>query len=61
MRFCDRCQLVKPDRAHHCSVCGVCVLKFDHHCPWINNCVNFSNYKFFVSDDDFVFSLNLAY
>lgn len=47
-RFCDRCQVIKPDRTHHCSVCGVCVLKFDHHCPWINNCVNFNNYKFFV-------------
>lgn len=26
-RFCDRCQVIKPDRTHHCSVCGVCVLK----------------------------------
>lgn len=39
---------MKPDRAHHCSVCGQCVLKMDHHCPWVNNCVNFTNYKYFV-------------
>lgn len=48
VRFCEKCRVVKPDRAHHCSVCGVCVLKMDHHCPWINNCVSFTNYKFFV-------------
>jgi palmitoyltransferase len=48
VRFCDKCQHVKPDRAHHCSVCGLCVLKMDHHCPWVNNCVNFTNYKFFI-------------
>jgi len=48
VRYCDRCSLIKPDRAHHCSMCGSCVLKMDHHCPWVNNCVAFFNYKFFV-------------
>uniref|UniRef100_A0A8C9U7G3 Palmitoyltransferase n=1 Tax=Scleropages formosus TaxID=113540 RepID=A0A8C9U7G3_SCLFO len=48
IRFCDRCHLVKPDRCHHCSVCNKCILKMDHHCPWVNNCVGFSNYKFFL-------------
>lgn len=48
IRYCDKCKAIKPDRSHHCSVCGVCVLKMDHHCPWVNNCVAFYNYKFFM-------------
>jgi len=48
VRYCEKCAKIKPDRAHHCSVCGHCVLKMDHHCPWVNNCVAFFNYKFFI-------------
>ncbi|XP_047736465.1 palmitoyltransferase ZDHHC20-B isoform X1 [Hyalella azteca] len=48
IRYCEKCCHIKPDRCHHCSVCGECVLKMDHHCPWVNNCVSFTNYKFFV-------------
>jgi len=47
IRRCNKCRLIKPDRAHHCSVCNKCVLKMDHHCPFINNCIGFFNYKYF--------------
>ncbi|KAJ1880926.1 palmitoyltransferase for Vac8p [Coemansia sp. S17] len=47
-RFCLKCNGPKPDRTHHCSVCGSCVLKMDHHCPWLNNCVGFRTQKAFV-------------
>uniref|UniRef100_A0A6I8RKB7 Palmitoyltransferase n=1 Tax=Xenopus tropicalis TaxID=8364 RepID=A0A6I8RKB7_XENTR len=48
IRLCEKCLLIKPDRCHHCHVCNTCVLKYDHHCPWLNNCVGFSNYKTFL-------------
>ncbi|XP_050529166.1 palmitoyltransferase ZDHHC15-like [Daktulosphaira vitifoliae] len=48
VRFCVKCRVIKPDRSHHCSLCGKCVIKMDHHCPWVINCVSYSNYKFFV-------------
>lgn len=39
----------KPPRTHHCSSCGVCRLEFDHHCPWIGNCVTLSRQKAFLA------------
>jgi len=46
-RFCKWCDHYKPDRAHHCRVCRSCILRMDHHCPWIANCVGFANHKYF--------------
>ncbi|KAI2789535.1 Palmitoyltransferase pfa3 [Penicillium oxalicum] len=47
-RYCKKCQCPKPDRAHHCSTCKRCVLKMDHHCPWLATCVGLYNYKAFL-------------
>ncbi|XP_019189303.1 PREDICTED: probable protein S-acyltransferase 14 [Ipomoea nil] len=48
IRFCRKCNQMKPPRCHHCSVCGRCVLKMDHHCVWVVNCVGALNYKYFL-------------
>ncbi|KAL1543424.1 putative protein S-acyltransferase 14 [Salvia divinorum] len=48
IRFCRKCNQLKPPRCHHCSVCGRCVLKMDHHCVWVVNCVGALNYKNFL-------------
>lgn len=48
-RYCRKCSQMKPDRSHHCSVCGVCILRMDHHCVFVATCVGFYNHKFFIS------------
>lgn len=48
LKYCYECGHIKPDRARHCSSCGKCCIKYDHHCPWINMCVTHVNYKYFL-------------
>lgn len=38
----------KPERTHHCSICKTCIIKYDHHCPWLNQCVGLYNERYFV-------------
>lgn len=41
-------QALKPERAHHCSICKLCNAKMDHHCPFVQNCVGIHNHRYFV-------------
>ncbi|XP_072579727.1 palmitoyltransferase ZDHHC23 isoform X1 [Vulpes vulpes] len=43
--WCAKCQLVRPARAWHCRICGICVRRMDHHCVC---CVGESNHQAFI-------------
>ncbi|CAK82912.1 unnamed protein product (macronuclear) [Paramecium tetraurelia] len=47
--ICPICNVVKLPRSKHCDICQRCVLIYDHHCPWINNCVGAENHLIFIS------------
>ena len=38
-----------PLRARHCRMCKKCVSTYDHHCPWLGNCIGERNRKHFYS------------
>ncbi|KAF9483485.1 zf-DHHC-domain-containing protein [Pholiota conissans] len=48
-RWCRKCWAPRAERTHHCSICNRCVLKMDHHCPWIGaKCIGHRTYPAFV-------------
>lgn len=55
--MCPDCEVLRTPRSRHCAICNRCVERFDHHCPWINNCVGINNHNYFLS---FLISLTVV-
>mmetsp|Transcript_20467 Transcript_20467/g.25178 ORF Transcript_20467/g.25178 Transcript_20467/m.25178 type:complete len:256 (+) Transcript_20467:1308-2075(+) len=48
IEMCPDCLVLRTPRSRHCAICNRCVERFDHHCPWLNNCVGVRNNNAFL-------------
>jgi len=39
--------IIRTPRSRHCNICDKWVERFDHHWPWINNCIGAGNHHYF--------------
>ena len=47
IRYCQTCNIFRGPAVSHCKKCDNCVENFDHHCPWLGNCIGKNNYFYF--------------
>eukprot|EP00756_Hemistasia_phaeocysticola_P057668 Hpha_TRINITY_DN34274_c0_g1::TRINITY_DN34274_c0_g1_i1::g.34459::m.34459 len=47
--WCSVCKHGCPPRAVHCKSCNRCVARWDHHCPFLGQCVGARNHKWFLA------------
>jgi len=50
---CYICNVIYPKslKIYHCKICNICIIEYDHHCPWTGKCIgkyNIIEFNFFI-------------
>ena len=53
LQLCGKCNILMPKeyKCGHCGYCNICIIGYDHHCPWVGKCIgkyNFIIFYFFL-------------
>lgn len=57
--FCEN--RMKFERSSHCTACRVCIIRRDHHCIWIGQCVGYANTQYFLNFCFWVFIVAMLF
>ena len=47
-RDCNTCDIKRKPKSTHCRVCNNCVIGFDHHCVFVNQCIGKRNIRAYM-------------
>ena len=46
-KICIKCKKFKKENTIHCLICDICIENYDHHCYYLNTCINKTNKNLF--------------
>ncbi|CDW89177.1 dhhc zinc finger domain containing protein [Stylonychia lemnae] len=46
LRYCTVCNIEQPLRSKHCRKCNRCISTYDHHCPWLGECLSWQKISY---------------
>lgn len=46
--YCNYCKRWRPPDCLHCKKCNTCVMKRDHHCTFLVNCIGRHNRRYYI-------------
>lgn len=47
-QLCPVCKIIRQSKTKHCIICNKCIENWDHHCYWLNICINKETYNLFI-------------
>lgn len=61
-QYCEHCHVYCTEemKVKHCTDCGYCIERLDHHCPWMGQCVGRYNMRYVIRSHSYYWMTDIC-